>query len=262
MGKTILITGSTDGIGLLTAKKLAAGGHHMLLHGRSPDKLTAAKSETGGKTSTYVADLSRFSDVRAFADQVRADHAKIDVLINNAGVYKVPEPIAANGLDVRFMVNTLAPYMLTRALLPTMPQDGRIINLASAAQAAVDLQAFAGQYPIDDMAAYAQSKRAITLWSFALAAELPQGPLVLAVNPGSLLASKMVKEGFGVAGSDLSIGADLLVDTALSDDFATANGRYFDNDSREFAAIDQSQVHSVMTAIDDVLKMLATQTTA
>jgi NAD(P)-dependent dehydrogenase (short-subunit alcohol dehydrogenase family) len=86
------------------------------------------------------------------------------------------------------------------------------------------------------MDAYAQSKLGITMWTRHMAEELGQaGPMVVAVNPGSLLASKMVKEGFGVAGSDLSIGADILTRAALSDEFAAASGRYFDNDAKRFA---------------------------
>jgi NAD(P)-dependent dehydrogenase (short-subunit alcohol dehydrogenase family) len=88
--------------------------------------------------------------------------------------------------------------------------------------------------PMADMEAYAQSKMAITIWSAEMARELPSGPVVVSVNPGSLLASKMVKEGFGIAGNDLSIGAGVLIRAALSKDFADASGKYFDNDSGRF----------------------------
>lgn len=106
MSKTILITGSTDGIGLLTAKTLAAQGHKILLHGRSQVKLDAAVAEVGGTTGAYVADLSKMADVTALADAILADHDRLDVLINNAGVYKVPQTRAPEGHDVRFVVNT------------------------------------------------------------------------------------------------------------------------------------------------------------
>ena len=106
------------------------------------------------------------------------------------------------------------------------------------------------------MDAYAQSKLAITIWTQELAKTHPNGPVFVAVNPGSLLASKMVKEGFGVSGNDLSIGADILRRAALSDDFANATGRYFDNDSRRFAspnpaASNPDHVADVMRAIRD-----------
>ena len=258
MKKLILITGSTDGIGLEAAKKLSANGHEIILHGRNPEKLEAARQALGGKAKGIVADLSNMADVENLANAVTANHDKLDVLINNAGVFKTSDPIASDRLDVRFVVNTLAPYLLTQRLLPLMGPAGRIINLSSAAQASVNLQAISGKVRLSDMEAYAQSKLAITIWSRQLAAELPNGPLVIAVNPGSLLASKMVKEGFGFAGNDLGIGAEVLSRAALSDEFAAASGKYFDNDAGQFAdphpdALDRDKSATVMKVIDDVL---------
>ena len=111
------------------------------------------------------------------------------------------------------------------------------------------------------MAAYAQSKLAITIWSAELAREMPDGPVFVAVNPGSLLATKMVKEGFGIDGKDLNIGADILVTASLSDAFATASGQYFDNDSGVFAAphaaaADAGHMRSVMDALAVVVPAL------
>ena len=262
MTKTILITGSTDVIGILTAKTLAAQGHMVKLHGSSAEKLEAAAKEVGGTTQSYTADLSRMADVKAMATSIRADHGQLDVIINNAGVLKIKDTLTDDGFDLRFMVNTFAPYVLTRDLLPIIPKDGRIVNLSSAAQAAVDLDAMYGRKQLDDMGAYAQSKLAITIWSRELAKELQDGPVVVAVNPGSLLASKMVKEGFGVAGNDLQIGADILVEAALGASFANATGAYFDNDSQQFAqpnaaALDAGHSASVMQGITDIVAKLA-----
>lgn len=261
MSKTILITGSTDGIGLLTAQLLASKGHNILLHGRNAAKLATAAAQVDGATESYVADLSRMDEVDAMAVEILQRHEKLDVLINNAGVLKAPETQTAEGLDIRFVVNTLAPYHLTRRLLSIIPKDGRIVNLSSAAQARVDGEALAGQMILDDMAAYAQSKLAITIWTQELAKELGEGPVVVAVNPGSLLASKMVKEGFGIAGSDLSIGAEILCKAALDLSFATASGRYFDNDAGQFgppnaAASDRDHVGMVMQGIEKTLARL------
>lgn len=267
MTKTILLTGATDGIGFETAKRFAADGHTLLLHGRSEAKLAHTKHEleqTAGDATleTYCADLSRLSEVVALASQVSEKHASLDVLINNAGVFKVPNTKTDDGFDVRFIVNTIAPYLLTAALLPLLSSTGRVVNLSSAAQAPVDLKALAGTRELGDSEAYAQSKLAITMWSFHLAQKLgSDGPSVIAVNPASLLGSKMVKEAYGTAGHDLSIGADVLVRAALGDDFAQASGRYYDNDRQAFApphrdALDPGKNQALVSAIEDIARGL------
>lgn len=244
MKKNILITGSTDGIGYETAKLLVEQGHHVLLHGRSQDKLDKVSAELTGlaqkssaQVESYRADLSNFDEVKQLAAAILNKHTSLDVLMNNAGILKTPNPITPSGLDVRFVVNTLSPYLLTRLLLPIMNNSGRVVNLSSAAQAPINLDALSGKVQLHDhMAAYAQSKLAITIWTQFLAHELKNnGPSIIAVNPGSLLASKMVKEGFGMPGNDIAIGANILIEAALADTFANVSGQYFDNDSAQFS---------------------------
>ncbi len=265
MPKTILITGATDGIGLETAKKLAGAGHRVLVHGRNPAKLKAtadALSEQigGGPVESYQADLSVLSEVTELAAAVRAGNDSLDVLINNAGVFKVVKTITDDKLDVRFVVNAIAPYYLSQLLMPLLSSTSRIVNVSSAAQAPVDINALAGQTPIlDDMSAYAQSKLAITMWSRHMAGQ--DGPVVIAVNPGSLLGSKMVKEAFGQDGGDLAIGAGILFRAAVDDEFANASGLYFDNDSGDFGAphndaLDKPKSEKVVAAIEAVLASL------
>ncbi|MFN3199510.1 MAG: SDR family NAD(P)-dependent oxidoreductase [Bradymonadia bacterium] len=262
MSKIICITGATDGIGKLTAQMLASQGHTILLHGRNPSKLDAVAQEIDGQTEQYIADLSNMRDVEAMANEIVHRHDRLDVLINNAGVLKTAHTKTREGLDIRFVVNTLAPYVLTHRLLPIMPKDGRVVNLSSAAQAPVNPEAMAGRLTLDDMGAYSQSKLAITIWTQELAKVLSEGPVVVSVNPGSLLASKMVKEGFGIAGNDLSIGAEILCKAALDDSFAHASGLYFDNDARRFgpphsAAGNPAHVEMVMKAIEEALVLLS-----
>jgi len=265
MQKTILITGSTDGIGLETAKALVSKGHKVLIHGRTPDKLAAAekalsKLADAKNIESYVADLSNISEVDALAKSVIGRHIKLDVLINNAGAYKTPHPFTQGGMDVRFMVNTIAPYLLTQKLLSLMDSSARVVNLSSAAQSPVDSEALAGRIKLsDDFTAYAQSKLALTMWSHHLAQSLKEkGPMIVAVNPGSLLATKMVKEGFNVPGKDIHIGSDILVRAALSDEFASASGQYFDNDSGRFSdphpdTLDSQKVAEIVQTIEAVL---------
>ena len=260
MQKTILITGATDGIGLETAKMLLSKGHHVLLHGRTASKLADVEEklsslEGGGTVESFIADLSDLTAVETLAREVSAKHSKLDVLINNAGVLKIADPITPSGLDVRFVVNTLAPWVLTQRLLPLFDATGRVVNLSSAAQSTVDPDALTGQSRLDHMAAYSQSKLAITMWSRVLADRLKNGPAIIAVNPGSMLASKMVKEGFGAKGNDLSIGAEILTRAALDEAFADASGKYFDNDIGDFGpphpdALDPQKSEDITRAIE------------
>ena len=265
MKKTILVTGATDGIGLETVKMLVSLGHTVLLHGRDRSKIARVEKELSGLVEkagveSYVADLSRMADVENLAEAVVAKHRELDVLINNAGVFVTPELITDDGLDVRFAVNTVAPYLLTQRLLPLMGRAGRVVNLSSAAQAPVDPDALAGRLKLaSDGAAYAQSKLALTMWSSAMAHSFgDNNPVIVAVNPGSMLGSKMVKQAYGVKGGDLRIGAEILCKAALSDEFATASGQYFYNDIGRFAnphgdALNQQKCKEVVGLIETIL---------
>jgi len=264
MTKTILITGATDGIGLETAKMMAPMGHTLLLHGRNPEKLVKSAEVVSaiagaGTVKTYRADLAVLSEVQAFADQVKSDFKSIDALINNAGVFKMSNPLTKDGYDARFIVNVVAPYLLTQELLPILGSQGRVVNLSSAAQSPVNVQAFVNKKSFGDSEAYAQSKLALTMWSFEMAEELgADGPMIVAVNPASFLGSKMVKEAYGQKGHDLRIGADILTRAALSDEFADASGRYYNNDRKSFAqphpdALDSSKNKRLIEAIEQLI---------
>ncbi len=246
MVKTILITGSTDGLGKLAALNLAKAGHHVYLHGRDADKLDSVIMEvkavaTGAAVDHidgFVADFSDLHAVRQMATEVNDKLAKLDVLINNAGIYTTASPTTKDGLDVRFVVNYLAPYVLTNALLPLLKKSNqaRIVNLSSAAQASISYPAFAGSERLDDKDAYAQSKLALTMWSMDLADAVAGNNInVIAVNPGSLLNTKMVDEAYGKYWSSADKGANILTELAISDEFAGVTGKYFDNDIKDGA---------------------------
>lgn len=236
MTKHILITGSTDGIGKLAAIALAKQGHAVYVHGRNAEKLerviAEVKAESGNdNVSGFVADLSVLSNVKKFAEQVNQQLPKLDVLINNAGIFKTNHATTQDGFDVRFVVNYFAPYLLTNGVLPLLEKAGapRVINLSSAAQAPVDLNALSGQKTIDAQSAYAQSKLALTMWSFEFSASHPNINTI-AVNPGSLLNTNMVKEAYGHHWSSADKGARVLCELAISDVFDGDTGKYFDND--------------------------------
>lgn len=234
--KNILITGSTDGIGKLAALKLAKEGHHLFLHGRNAEKLTAVIAEVKADSENenvegYVADFSDLNAVAAMAEQVITELDGLDVLINNAGIFNSPQSQTQDGLDIRFEVNYLAPFALTNALLPLLKksENPRIINLSSAAQAPVNLLALSGTTQISTQESYAQSKLALTMWSFDLAKREPEVQ-VIAINPGSLLNTKMAREAYGQHWAPAEKGSNMLVELATLEEYSGMTGKYFDND--------------------------------
>ena len=236
MSKTIIITGSTDGIGKLTAFSLAEKGHTVYVHGRNEAKVDTVVSEIKTKTNNQniyglVADFSDLEAVSKLAEQIKTEIPKIDILINNAGILKTIDVQNKEGLDIRMVVNYLAPYVLTNAILENIKQSEapRIINLSSAAQAPVSEAILTGQMQDSANSTYAQSKLALTMWSFNLAKHEPK-ITVIAVNPGSLLNTKMANEAYGQHWSPAEKGVDILVDLVLSEEYKNDSGKYFDND--------------------------------
>lgn len=270
MQKNILVTGSTDGIGLLLAQKLVSEGHHVYLHGRNANKLAQVieriKADAhNAKVDGFVADFSNLDSVKSMSEQVCECVPKLDVLINNAGVFNTEHPLNTNGQDVRFVVNYLAPYLLTNKLLSKLKtaNNARIINLSSAAQAPVSLGALEGSKQLSANEVYAQSKLALTMWSFDIAKQLKADNIsVIAVNPGSLLNTKMVQQAYGHHWSSADKGVNILYDLALSDEYANVTGQYFDNDKGDvkgaFApahsdASDNNKIAKLITLTDKPL---------
>ncbi|OJJ23124.1 short-chain dehydrogenase [marine bacterium AO1-C] len=251
MKKQILITGSTDGIGKLAAIKLAQEGHQVYLHGRSAEKLERVIVEVKEATKNehiqgFVADFSDLNSVKQMAQQVIDQLPQLDVLINNAGVFKSRAIQNKAGLDMRMVVNYLAPYMLTNQLLPLLAKGlgARVINLSSAAQSTVSHRVLMGRETPPAQETYAQSKLALTMWSFHLANTLP-GVSIIAVNPGSLLNTKMVQEAYGQHWSSADKGADILYKLAVSTDYEGITGKYFDNDRGGFGKAHQDAYDAV-----------------
>lgn len=243
MNKTILITGSTDGIGKLAAIKLGKEGHVIFLHGRNATKLSAVITEIKELSKNenikgFVADFSDMEAVKKMAQQINKELPKIDVLINNAGVFKSANTHNDAGLELRFAVNYFAPYLLTKELIPLLNKSEapRVINLSSAAQAPVSMEALSGKSQLSLQGAYAQSKLALTMWSFHLAQTL-KNINVIAVNPGSLLNTNMVKEGYGYHWSSADKGANILYDLAISETYKNDTGKYFDNDKGDVKGV-------------------------
>ena len=256
--KTILITGATDGIGQLATQKLATLGHRILAHGRDQKKLESLINNAVGQIEPWLAVLADLSNVRGMCRQILQQHERLDAVVNNSGVLKAPDTQTRMNRDIRFEVNTIAPYLITRELLPIIDANGVILNVSLAAQAPVDIEALEQFRPMGDMEAYAQSKLAITAWSRYLANELTNGPSVISVNLGSLLSTKMVKEGFGIEGKDLNIGADSLVRLVTDSVCSQRTGKYFDNDAGDFwsphsAGIDDAFCRRLIASLDSII---------
>ncbi len=241
MKKTIFITGSTDGIGKLAAIKLAKEGHEIFLHGRNQDKLKLAISEVKAQSQNenikgYLADFTDLDSIKEMARQMNNEQSHIDILINNAGVFKSNRSQNKDGLDVRFVVNYLAPCLLTDELMPLLKKgnEARIINLSSAAQSPVSHLALTGKQQISVNESYAQSKLALSMWSFWLS-EKQKDMVIIAVNPGSLLNTKMAKEAYGTHWSSADKGANILYELAISEKHKEMTGQYFDNDAGSYS---------------------------
>jgi NAD(P)-dependent dehydrogenase (short-subunit alcohol dehydrogenase family) len=139
-GKNVLITGSTDGLGREVARRVAALGAHVIVHGRNAERGKAIVDEiardAAGSAKFYPADFASLEEVRAFARTVQRDYDRLHVLVNNAGVLLRDRQVSRDGHELHFAVNYLAGFLLTRSLLPTLiaSAPSRIVNVASGAQ--------------------------------------------------------------------------------------------------------------------------------
>jgi NAD(P)-dependent dehydrogenase (short-subunit alcohol dehydrogenase family) len=130
--QTIVITGASDGIGAAAARRLQAGGHEVVLVGRSKDKTSAVASELGAPF--HVADFAELDQVRRLADELGAAYERIDVLANNAGGIMGHRQLTTDGFELTFQVNHLAPFLLTNLLLPTLTASrAKVVQTASIA---------------------------------------------------------------------------------------------------------------------------------
>ncbi|MDQ3608706.1 MAG: SDR family NAD(P)-dependent oxidoreductase [Actinomycetota bacterium] len=232
-GRTILITGATDGLGRQLALDVAGAGAMVLAHGRRQERLDALADELGdgARVQTYLADLASLNEVRSLADHVAGDHDALHVLVSNAGVGAEEErTLSHDGHELRFAVNYLAGFLLTRRLLPLLRAGApsRVVNVASVGQAAIDFDDVMLEHGFSGSRAYAQSKLAQIISTFDLAQELAgDGVTVNALHPATLMDTTMVRETFGSARTTVREGADatlcLIADPALEG----VTGRYF-----------------------------------
>jgi NAD(P)-dependent dehydrogenase (short-subunit alcohol dehydrogenase family) len=224
---TVLITGSTAGVGRYVAERLAEQGMTLLLHGRDQAKLNALVKEIGGRP--YLADLASLSDVRDLAAQVRADHDRLDVLINNAGVGSgVERRLTRDGHELHWAVNYLAPVLLTRLLSPIMGPGSRVVNEGSLGQDTIDFDDLTMDRRYSGTLAYCRSKLALAAWTFDLAEER-DGVAVNCIHPATYMDTDMVREAGISPWSTVEEGGDAVLRLVTEE---TGTGLFFNGMSR------------------------------
>lgn len=250
--KRVIVTGATDGIGLITARRLAEAGAQVGLVARNAEKGARVAEELKKQTGNpdiafYKADLSKFDDVRAVANEIRAAHSALDVLVNNAGAMFIGKQMSADGFELTFALNHLSVFLLTNMLKePLVAADqGRVVTVASVAHRGADLN-FAdldgqkGSYSA--WRAYQRSKLANILFTRELADRWRETHVTAnCLHPG-FVASKFGENNntafsaFFKVGKIFAIspekGAETSVYLASDDDVAGQTGGYYTRKKR------------------------------
>lgn len=233
--KTILVTGSTDGIGRATAQQLLALGHRVLVHGRSQPKAQARANDlahqTGGRTEAVWGDLSSMQQVVILAHQVHAHAPVLDVLVHNAGVYERDRRLTAEGFETTMAVNHFAPFLLTHHLLSdiTTASAGRVVVVSSMTHqgARIDIADLNFARRFDGYQAYSSSKLANVLFARALARRLVGTPVTVnALHPG-VIDTKLLRAAFSGRGASVEQGARTSVYLATSDEVDGETAGYY-----------------------------------
>jgi NAD(P)-dependent dehydrogenase (short-subunit alcohol dehydrogenase family) len=236
--KTVLITGSTDGVGRLVARRLASQGAHILIHGRDRyrGKQVVVQIQAEGKGSAIFlpADFSCLAEVRRLAKVVARTCHGLDVLINNAGIGSGgatgKRETSQDGYELRFAVNYLAGFLLTRLLLPLMMvrKPARIVNVSSLGQHPIDFDDVMLTRGYTGGRAYAQSKLAQIMFTFDLARELdPATVTANCLHPATYMATTMVRQSGVTPISTVDEGAEAIVNLAISEELDGHSGEFY-----------------------------------
>ena len=239
----ILVTGATDGLGRALATELADAGATVLVHGRSEERLAAAVTEISARTGngslrTYRADLASLPEVRALAEEIAGRETRLDALVNNAGVGttlagSAERMVSRDGIELRFAVNYLAGYLLTRALMELLVASApaRVVNVSSAGQAPIDFDDVMLERRYSGVQAYCQSKLAQVMLTFDLAEELaPHGVTATCLHPATYMPTTMVRDAGAPITSTLEEGTRATLRLIAAPELDGVSGRYFDGE--------------------------------
>jgi NAD(P)-dependent dehydrogenase (short-subunit alcohol dehydrogenase family) len=236
--RTILITGSTDGVGRRVAQRLAQPGTTLLIHGRDSDRagiLVDELRKAGAVACVYLADLSSMSEVRNLSQAILRDHKRIDLLINNAGIGTSnggpARQVSADGYELRFAVNYLSGFLLTHLLLPVLKasRPSRIVNVSSLGQQAIDFDDVMLAHGYSGTRAYCQSKLAQIMFTFDLAAQLQGSDVTVnSLHPATYMNTTMVRTAGVAPMSTVDQGAQAILNLAISEQMAGKSGLFYD----------------------------------
>jgi NAD(P)-dependent dehydrogenase (short-subunit alcohol dehydrogenase family) len=234
-GKTALVTGSTDGVGRYVAERLAAEGARVIIHGRDRTRgeaLADRITQQGGHARLLIADLASLAEVRSLAEAVRREADGLDALVNNAGIGTsgARRELGADGFELRFAVNYLAGFLLTRLLLPMLERRGpsRIVNVASAGQQAIDFADVMLTRGYSGARAYRQSKLAQIMFTFDLAEELAgRNVAVNCLHPATFMDTTMVRLSGVQPISTVEEGGAAILQLVTSPSLERRSGLYF-----------------------------------
>ncbi len=237
-GKTVLITGSTDGVGRYVASELAGQGAHVLIHGRDAARgktlIDEIKAKGHAAPIFYQADLSSLAGARQLAEAVKADHKKLDVFVSNAGIGSQSSgprrQESADGFELRFAVNYLSGFLLAYLLLPLIKAaaPSRIVNVASLGQHPIDFDDVMITRNYSGSRAYAQSKLSQIMFTIDLSNELKgAGVTVNSLHPATYMNTTMVRAGGITPISTVEQGGAAILHLASGDDVANKSGLFF-----------------------------------
>lgn len=235
-GRTALVTGSTDGLGREVAMRLGALGATVIVHGRNRGRgaeVVDAIKAAGGEAVFYRADFGSLDEIKGLVSTIKENHDSLSLLINNAGIWTDggdERRTSADGHELVFAVNYLAPYVLSYELLPLLEKGApaRIVNVSSIAQQPIDFDDVMLTQGFNPSRAYAQSKLAIVMLTLDLAAELPADKIAAnALHPATLMDTTMVEKAGMRPRATVDHGADAVMQLAVSPEVAGKTGLYY-----------------------------------
>jgi len=234
--QTILITGATDGIGRQTALELANRGEAVWLHGRNEERCRSAMAEISRRTGNpklrcFVADLAELAQVHRLVEEVKTAGSRLDVLINNAGVFRHKRELTPDGFELTFAVNHLAHFVLTLGLVDRLRSSApsRIITISSMVHTdSIDFGNLQGEKEYSGFGAYSRSKLCNILFTYALAERLQNtGVTANCLHPG-VINTKLLRASWS-GGESVSEGAKTPVFLSTAQEAAAYSGQYFVN---------------------------------